>query len=81
MRRAAFSRDIRPEFTCILKPDCIQAVHKQTADAAVLPGILFKEARANHLTPVLYEMLDETVFYVALVDKNVKTEVVKKAAM
>lgn len=53
----------------------------KTADAAVLPGILFKEARANHLIPVLYEMLDETVFYVALVDKNVKTEVAKKAAM
>lgn len=81
MRRAAFSRDIRPEFECILKSDCIQAVHEKTADAAVLPGILFKDARANHLTPVLYEMLDETLFYVALVDKNLKTDVAKKAAM
>lgn len=81
MRRAAFSRDIRPEFTCILKADCIQAVNFKMADAAVLPGVLFKEARANHLTPVLYEMLDETVFYVALVDKNIKAEVAQKASM
>lgn len=81
MQRAAYSRDIRPEFICDIHDDCMTAVQKRESDAVVLPRSEFRAARSNQLSPILYEQLDAHTFYVAIVDPEMDRDTARKAPM
>jgi hypothetical protein len=83
MSKAAFSRDIRPEFTCLLKSvnECERAVSEGTADATVVDGSSYDAARALGLKTILFEAYSPDDVIVAVVDGAVKPEFLRKASV
>lgn len=79
LRRAAYARDIRPEFVCIQHGHCIAAVQDNKADVTVLPGIEYRTGRRHNLIPVIWEQYEDN--YVAIVDKSVKPELTRKSGL
>lgn len=83
LKRAAYSRDIRPEIVCLLKgqQQCEQAVHDGVADVVVVSNRNkgFENARNLHLKAIMYEKYDENDVTVAVVDKYVSDDIIKKA--
>lgn len=76
MKRAAFSRDIRPEFECIQDPDCISAVQNKKATMTVLDAVDYTKARKASLEPVVYEKRDN--YMVVVVDPSLNKEKMEK---
>lgn len=76
MQRAAFSRDIRPEFECIQEADCIKAVQTKKATMAILEAADYAKAREAALEPLVYEKRDN--FMVAVVDPSLDKEKMDK---
>lgn len=74
MRRAAYSRDIRPEMECVQEKDCILAVKDGKADMVAVHANNYKEARDVKLKPVVYEAYNETDVYVAVVEPSLTKE-------
>ncbi|XP_073831832.1 uncharacterized protein [Musca autumnalis] len=74
MRRAAYSRDIRPEIECLMERDCILAVKGGAVDMAAVKASLYKEARENYLKPIVYEGYADNDIYVAVVEPSVSRE-------
>ncbi|XP_005179570.1 transferrin [Musca domestica] len=74
MRRAAYSRDIRPEMECVEKEDCISAVKEGKADVTAVKAKLNKEARGNGLEAIVYENYAENDVYVAVVEPALSRE-------
>ncbi|XP_059223773.1 transferrin-like [Stomoxys calcitrans] len=68
MRRAAYSRDIRPEMECVQERDCILAVKNNKADMVAVRANNYKDARDVKLKPIVYEAYDENDVYVAVVE-------------
>lgn len=76
MKRAAFSRDIRPEFECIQEADCINAVQTKKATMAILDAADYTKARKAALEPLVYEKRDN--FMVAVVEPSLDKEKIEK---
>lgn len=76
MKRAAFSRDIRPEFECIQDSDCIGAVQTKKATMSVLDAGEYLKARKASLEPIVYEKRDN--FMVVVVDPSLNREKMEK---
>lgn len=70
MRRAAYSRDIRPEIECVQEKDCIIAVKDGKADMVAVSAQNYKEARDDKLKPIVYESYEPNNVYVAVVDST-----------
>lgn len=68
MRRAAYSRDIRPEIECFQDKDCILAVRDGKADLLAVRAKNYKDARVSKLKPIIYENYGPNNVYVAVVD-------------
>lgn len=68
LRRAAYSRDIRPELECVQEKDCVIAVKEGKADLAAIHANNYKVARNDKLKPVVYESYGENDVYVAVVE-------------
>lgn len=80
LRKAAYSRDIRPEFTCIISSDCVHNVQTNQSDVTVLAANEQEKAKASLLNPILLEYLDE--HYVIVAGKDLSEEdLMKKANM
>ena len=79
LRKAAYSRDIRPEFTCIISSDCVHNVQTNQSDVTVLAANEQEKAKASLLNPILLEYLDE--HYVIVARKDLSEEDMKKANM
>ncbi|XP_013098975.2 transferrin-like [Stomoxys calcitrans] len=77
MRRAAYSRDIRPEMECVQQKECIQAVQENKADMTAVKAKQYKLARNNKLQPVVYEKFGENDVFVAVVDPALSQEKLK----
>lgn len=79
MRKAAYSRDIRPAFMCIQSPDCILSVRNNESDATIV-GISHQQfARESQLIPVAHETTDN--HYYIVVEKNLKDDQLYKVPM
>ncbi|XP_067641456.1 transferrin [Eurosta solidaginis] len=74
MRRAAYSRDIRPELECIQENDCMIAVQNDKADFVTIHAKNYKEARDCKLKPIVYESYGPDNVYVAVVEPSVRKE-------
>lgn len=81
IRRAAYSRDIRPEIACVQKKDCINEVAKENADITVLDGPLYKNAKEEKLKPIVYEEFPADSVKVAVVDPSLSQEAIQTAPM
>lgn len=79
MKRAAYSRDIRPEIECVLKDDCLKTVKQSNADVTVVKGNAYKDAKDQQLEPLLYETLTDINVYVVVVDPSLSKDVLKKS--
>jgi ABC-type amino acid transport substrate-binding protein len=79
MLRAAYSRDIRPELECVMSDDCVKAVKDNKADATVVDPNLAKNAREQHLVPVVYETIMDANLYVVVVDSSLSKDVIAKS--
>nr|AIA24538.1 transferrin 1 [Bactrocera dorsalis] len=77
MRRAAYSRDIRPELECVQDQDCLNAVENKNADLVVVPGSQYVDARQEKLKPVVYESYGPDNVYVAVVEPSVSKDLQK----
>lgn len=76
MKRAAFSRDIRPEFECIQNPDCVKAVQEKKATMTILDAADYAKARKASLEPLVYEKRDN--YMVVVVDPSLNKEKMEK---
>lgn len=76
LRRAAYSRDIRPEFECIQDPDCITAVQTKKATMAIADAGDYTKARKASLEPLVYEKRDN--YMVVVVDPSLNKEKLEK---
>lgn len=80
MRRAAYSRDVRPEIQCVLKGSrdaCVTAVKDGTADVVVLKGE--DQPTGTGLKAILYEKYAEEDVMVAIADKGINRDQLTKA--
>ncbi|XP_075158794.1 transferrin-like [Haematobia irritans] len=78
MRRAAYSRDIRPEMECIQSEDCLKAVKENKADMLAVQAKQYRRARAYNLEPMVYEKYAENDVYVAIVDPALPQDKLKQ---
>ncbi|XP_058830557.1 transferrin [Topomyia yanbarensis] len=83
MRRAATSRDVRPEIECVLKGKngCVGAVQRGEADVVVLKGEDQTAANVEGLKPILFEKYAEDDVMVAIVDKQLSRDLLLKAPL
>ncbi|XP_061398563.1 uncharacterized protein LOC133334286 [Musca vetustissima] len=70
MRRAAYSRDIRPEIECVQERDCIYALKDKKADMVAVRARNYKDARDVKLKPIVYEGYGQNDVYVAVVEPS-----------
>lgn len=83
MKKAAYSRDIRPEFECHLrtKSACIQAVEKGDNDVVVVSASEYKNAKTVGLKAILFESYAENDIMVAVTDGDVNPDILKKSSL
>lgn len=82
MRRAAYSRDVRPEIQCMLKGSrdaCVSAVQDGSADVVVLKGE--DQHTTGDLKAILFEKYAEEDVMVAIVDKDINRDQLAKAPL
>ncbi|XP_031622773.1 transferrin [Contarinia nasturtii] len=72
LQRAAYSRDIRPQFLCVHSSDCIQSVRSGESDAAIITIKNRQKARESQLIPIAHELSD--IHYFVVVDKELSNE-------
>lgn len=80
LKTVAYSRDIRPEFTCVLSADCAHNVASQQSDVTVLSTI-DPAIKENHLQPVVFENYREDNHHVVVAKKGINYEILKKINM
>jgi len=78
LRKAAFSRDIRPEFRCVESRDCLKSVREKEADVAVLSPSDFHRAHDSDLKKIMKETLNPDSVYVIVADEQLSSEIVQK---
>lgn len=73
LKRAAYSRDIRPQLECQQKglEECIKGVSNGKSDAVVLSGDQNKNAQENGLLQILTEVYSEDNLFVGLVEPDI----------
>uniref|UniRef100_A0A336MLQ6 Transferrin n=1 Tax=Culicoides sonorensis TaxID=179676 RepID=A0A336MLQ6_CULSO len=83
LKRAAYSRDIRPQLECVQKDRdaCMKAVASGKAEVVVLPPSLNKAAEENGLLQVLTEKYDDNDVFVALVENDLNESQIKEARL
>nr|AYV99626.1 venom polypeptide [Dolopus genitalis] len=83
LRQAAYSRDIRPEFQCVVhsKDECIKAIKEKNADVVVLHAEEYQKGHDGHLKPLIYESFGDDNVYVAIADSNASHEVLAKTPL
>jgi len=74
LKRAAYSRDLRPQLDCVMKDSfgCIQAVKNGKADVVVLRPQDIKTAETNGLTQLMTEVYKDV--YIGLVEGAISLE-------
>lgn len=79
LKRAAYSRDIRPEIMCLEKgkQECIAAIKNNEADIIAVHPDDYKNARDSQLKIVLYETLDPSDVYIVVAPKNIEQEAIR----
>ncbi|XP_055551682.1 transferrin [Wyeomyia smithii] len=83
MRKAAYSRDVRPEFECVLKGKnaCVAAVQRGEADAVVLKGEEQTIDNVDGLKPILFEKYDDGDVMVAIADQGITRDQLLKSPL
>lgn len=83
MKRAAYSRDVRPELECVLKSkdECVKAVKESAADVVIVKPDDYHTAKDAQLKVALYEIYDHEDVYVAVAAKNAGETVLKKGTL
>ncbi|XP_055619783.1 transferrin [Toxorhynchites rutilus septentrionalis] len=83
MRKAAYSRDVRPEIQCVLKGKngCVKAVQDGEADVVVLKGEEQHAANTEALKPILFEKYAEEDLMVAIADKDATRDQLLKSTL
>jgi hypothetical protein len=77
MKRAAYSRDVRPEIDCVQEPDCLEAVRTEKADLTIVKALGYTDALAEQLQPIVYENYGDSMM-VAIVDPDVNKDLLAK---
>jgi len=78
LKNAAYSRDIRPEFTCVVSSDCAHNIASQESDVAVLSTI-DPAIKENNLQPVVFENYHDS--HVIVAKKGLKDELLRKITL
>lgn len=83
MRKAAYSRDVRPELECVLKgkDSCIGAVRQGEADVVVLKGENQHASMTEGLKSILFEKYEEGDVMVAIADTGISRDQILKAPL
>lgn len=81
MRKAAYSRDIRPQIECIENADCYGAIAADKADVTVVNADEYATARSKSLKPVVFESLEHDDLSIVLVLKELKNSDLPKIGM
>lgn len=81
MRRAAYSRDIRPEIECVQEKDCIVGVKEGKADMVAVHARNYREARDGKLKPIVYESYGPNNVYVAVVEATLTKDNIQHLPM
>uniref|UniRef100_U5EVY8 Transferrin n=1 Tax=Corethrella appendiculata TaxID=1370023 RepID=U5EVY8_9DIPT len=81
LAKVAYSRDIRPQFECMLKAEgsCAKAVHDAQAEVAVLGPKDYQQIKDYSLKAILYEKYDDDDLLVAVADKDLSNDVLIKS--
>lgn len=79
MRNVAYSRDVRPEFECILKDleKCSTALKNNEADVIVVQAKFIEKRDLEGLKPILFESFDDDAEHVIVVDAETTTKDLK----
>lgn len=78
LQKAAYSRDIRPEFQCVVSSDCAHNVASQQSDVAILPRY-DPAVKENKLQPILLESYED--HYIVVAKKGIIDELLRKTAL
>ncbi|XP_017782625.1 PREDICTED: transferrin [Nicrophorus vespilloides] len=71
LSKAAFSRNIRPRYECVLETNCMEAIHKKRADIVTIPADQLSVALSKYeLKPIIEENYGADVYAVAVVKKD-----------
>lgn len=83
MRKAAYSRDVRPALECVMKSrdGCVEAVRRGEADVVVLKGEDQHAVSTEGLKSILFEKYDDADVMVAVADKGISRDQVLKAPL
>nr|AAL58078.1 transferrin precursor [Aedes aegypti] len=83
MQKAAYSRDVRPAFECVMKGkgSCVEAVRRGEADVVVLKGEDQPATSTSDLKAILFEKYDDNDVMVAVADKDITRDQVLKAPL
>lgn len=81
LKKAAYSRDIRPEIMCVekSKSNCIDAIKNNEADVLAVHPDDYRLARAAQLKAILYESLDIADVYVVIVPKTLGQDTIRNS--
>lgn len=78
LQKAAYSRDIRPEFQCVISTNCAHNVASEQSDVVVLSRNN-ASTKENHLQPVVFETYGSS--YVVVAKKGLSDDLLKKTAL
>lgn len=83
LKDAAYSRDIRPAFECVIKgkSECQQALARKEVDIMVVAEDDFLSFNHADSQPILFEALDENDVLVVVTGADAKTDVLKKGSL
>lgn len=81
LKRAAYSRDIRPQIECVEKSvnDCERAIANGKADVVILPENSLQSVEDNNLVQILTETYPDV--YVGVVDSAASTETIQSGGL
>lgn len=80
LKKAAYSRDIRPEIMCLekSKSECMESVKNSEADVLAVHPDDYRKARAAQLKAILYESLDKSDVYVVVAPKELSQDIISR---
>jgi hypothetical protein len=83
MKDVAFSRDVRPQFKCLLMDyeKCSQALKNNEADVIVVTHRNIDKRDLSDLKPILFESYDDDAKSVIVVDPDTTTSDLKKLSL
>lgn len=83
LRDVAFSRDIRPQFECVLKDitKCDEAINKGQVDVVIVEAQNIEKHNLDNLKPIMFEAFDENDKYVVIAEQDISLNALKKASL